>query len=111
LDIVEISNNSLFPDEIQKGNDENNPPSIFFSDLIPSKTSIDINKKKLSRSSDKDDISDSDSDFLTSSFHPASSDMAVEAFYHGNFIITIIIFYYNLLYTFSLTFIISIYYF
>ena len=75
-DIIEISNNSFFPDEIHRNDDSN--PSIFFSDLIPSKTSIRINKEKLEHSFENDD----DSNTLSSTLHPSGRDMAVEAFYH-----------------------------
>ncbi|OUM65231.1 hypothetical protein PIROE2DRAFT_7771 [Piromyces sp. E2] len=84
-DIVEISNNSFFPDEIQRDDETN--PSIFFSDLVPSKTSIKNNKEKYDHTFDDDD----DSNTLSSTLHPSGRDMAVEAFYHGKCYIHIFI--------------------
>ncbi|KAG4096519.1 Rec8 like protein-domain-containing protein [Neocallimastix lanati (nom. inval.)] len=79
-DIIEISNSSFFPKEIQNKDNEQTISSIFFSDLVPSSTSIKINKKKLNRSlRDEDNFETSP---LPSTIHPASCDMAVEAFYH-----------------------------
>ncbi|ORX46379.1 hypothetical protein BCR36DRAFT_372207 [Piromyces finnis] len=75
-DIIEISNNSFFPNDIERKDDVK--PYIFYSDLIPSNSSIKINKEKLDSTLDNNE----DSDILLSTLHPAGRDMAVEAFYH-----------------------------